>query len=214
MKKIFFSASTFAIAEYYENYNDIINNIEKAKAKIVIDWTKDWKSFQKTGKKTDTTKNKNTEILKNINWSKFLNEHTEAIKNCDALIAEVSEPTTSVGYQIFYAASHKKPILALCSNKIKDTTQIKSIINLDNPLLTFRKYTKNNLFHIVNNFINEKERRLLKFNFLVNEEIEDYLNWLEKNSKSNSKSELLREKIINKIIVNDQQYQSYIKNIK
>lgn len=213
MKKVFFSASIYAIPELIENYLEIVKNINSSGSLVISDWTKSWQTIAKNHKKTGKRKIKESDILKIIDRGKLYEEHTKAIQQCDVVIAEVTKPTITVGYQLFYAISHKKPVLALYNSKAKDIdlSVIKSIIYSESPLILLKKYDPRSLPFIINNFLNKKKEVMIKFNFIINKEIESYLRWLNKKRPDKSRSDLLREKLTDEIIVNDTEFQSSIK---
>jgi len=213
MKKVFFSASTYGLPDLFYNYIKIIDLVKENGVEIIMDWTKEWKEV---AEKYQGKKISRQAILKFIVHKKLYEEHTKAIAQCDAVIAEVSRPTLAVGYQIFYAIAQRKPVLALFSGELKNTElkQIKSIIYVKSALVSFKKYTQLSLPKTIKNFLLRQKEKLIKFNFISNREIENYLNWLYKMNPAQSKSELLREKIINEIIIDDQDYQRYLLNIK
>lgn len=214
MKKIFFSASTYAVPELIDNYLQIISAIEKNNAKVSLNWTKDWKDIAKKYKKEGKKEIEESDVLNIINRKKFFEEHLDAIIDCDALIAEVTKPTISVGYQIYFAIYNKKPILALYTD-LENTNlrTIKSIVSINSPLVLFKKYNRKSLPQIIKNFIIKRNVNLKKFNFLISNEIEEYINWLKKQNPQMSRSELLRDKISNEIIIRDNKYQNFFKKI-
>jgi nucleoside 2-deoxyribosyltransferase len=63
---------------------------------------------------------------------------TNWIKNCDALIAEVSLPSHGVGYEIGFALNLGKPVLCLHQ---RDRRVSKMITGNPNPALCIRAYT-------------------------------------------------------------------------
>jgi len=214
MKKIFFSASTYAIPELIDNYLQIISESEKNNAKVSLDWIKDWKYVAKKYRKEGKNKIEEFDALNIVNRKKFFEEHLSAIMNCNALIAEVTKPTISVGYQIYFAIYNKKPILALYTDSENNNLQtIKSIININSPLVLFKKYNQKSLPQIIKSFIKKHDVNLKKFNFLISNEIEDYISWLKKQNPQMSRSELLRDKINDEIIIRDSKYQNYLKKL-
>jgi 2'-deoxynucleoside 5'-phosphate N-hydrolase len=64
---------------------------------------------------------------RDVNW----------VKECDALIAEVSTPSHGVGYEIALAVQYQKPVLC-CYQKGKKVS--KMILGNDSPALTLCSY--------------------------------------------------------------------------
>ncbi|MDD5590069.1 MAG: hypothetical protein PHQ47_02755 [Candidatus Portnoybacteria bacterium] len=212
MKKIFFSASTYSTPELIENYLAIMDAIKKNDGCILIDWVKEWLSLAKKYKKQNKKVITGADVFKNVDRRKFLDIHNKMILQCDAVIAEVTRPSTSVGYQLLYALAHKKPVLALYQGDAPDLDieGIKRVVDTASPLIYLKKYTANSLNNIIKNFFHKSSSALKKFNFLISAEIEYYIKWLNKNQPEKSYSELLREKISNDIIACDKEYQKHL----
>lgn len=98
--KIHFTASLTGKKIFDENYRQIFSCLKKLQCSV-----RATEIFSKTREEIET---KNLE--ERIAFIKFLNE---SIKWCDSLIAEVSYPSTSVGYEINQALKSEKPVLAL-----------------------------------------------------------------------------------------------------
>ena len=200
MKKIFFSASIYFPKDTVVIYEKIIKGIRDNGDKVVAGWVNDLKRGSKEGliKKTK------------IYPDKFFS-YTQEIINSDAVIADVSHLTVGVGYQIFFANLNRKPVLALYDERLINKKKIGSIINLDSQYLFLRKYNDKSLPVIISSFLKNYNQKLSKFNFVINEEIKNYIDWLEEKSLNISKSELLREAITKKIIYKDDEYQKFLK---
>lgn len=199
MKKIFFSASIYFPKHTIFIYEKVCKSVIGAGGKVVADWID---NFKKNDKKESDKRSK-------IYPDKFF-DYTKDILSSDAVIADVSHLTVGVGYQIFFAHLNKKPVLALYDGRLINKKKIGSIINLDSHYLILRKYNEKNLSIIVSNFIKSYNHKLSKFNFMINDEIKKYINWLEGKNSNMSKSELLREAIIKKIIYADGEYQKFL----
>ena len=212
MKKIFFSASIQAMPQLIENYKLIEQEIFKNNAEIIDNWLNGWEELINKYRKKGKTSIKKEDILKKIDNNIFFENYIKKIKNCDAIIVEVSRPSIAVGYQIFFAATHKKPILALFLKGASKKEDIKNIIPLNSPYITLRKYSSKTLPYIIKTFLGKNNAILKKFNFIISEEIENYIKWLNSITPDKSKSELLREKIEREIIFNDDNYLEYLKN--
>lgn len=200
MGKVFFSASIYSLPKSFDEYSNILKVIKKTKNDLLVDWLSNWSD------KYDKNKD-----LKNINKKidvQYFFNNTEKILKADFLIAEVSNPTVGVGYQVFYASFHKIPVLALYSNDA-DIKKIKKFININSHLVFLRRYNSKNLFYIVNDFLNSREI-LKKFNFIASEKIVRYIDWLVLENNGKSRSEVLRDLIANKLMDNDLEYQKYL----
>ena len=213
MKNIFFSASIYYLSDMLVTYEEIIKYIKNSKSNVMVDWVEEWRKVHKENTKSSTLIQKKKTIYNMIEPDKFFN-NTREILNSDAVIAEVSHPTVGVGYQLFYATLNNKPVLALFDGKKGDEKKIRLIININSPLIILRKYNKESLHNIIFNFINKSNQKLSKFNFVITEEVKDYIDWLSNENQNVSRSVLLRETISNKIIFDDMEYQKYLKTKK
>lgn len=199
MKKIFFSASIYALPDAMDDYQMILDEIKKTKNKLLVDWLLIWK---KSYEKQESS----------VVDSDLFFVNSRKILESDFVVAEITNPTVGVGYQIFYATTNKKPVLALYSDSVGGIESIKKVINVDSPLVFLKKYNKNNIANLLNDFFNKKEN-LKKFNFITSERIMEYIDWLHENNPEKSRSELLREKIDNNVISKDDNYQKYLKSL-
>lgn len=79
------------------------------------------------------------------------------IKQADIFVAELSKPSSAVGYEIGFAIGNDKPTLILRSDTIK--TQLGAPLR-GNPskLLTIFKYNKYNLEEVIESFLKKAER--------------------------------------------------------
>lgn len=192
---IYFACSSTEIEKHKETYLQVVRSIRELGHKISIDWLE--KSLE-DGKSDQEWK----EIIKR--------EGIRALKGSDALIAEVSLPSSSVGYQVALAISNKRPVLCLYSADFGEKKPPKVINASSSPFLRVNKYSGSTLKQTVSKFLASLAgERLVRFNFIITPEIKEYLDWSSKDGK-NSKSEILREKM-NEIIINDKEYQRYLK---
>lgn len=196
---IYFACSSSELERYKNTYLQIAQEIIKGGHEISVDWLS----------KALKDKGKNPEVKKTI-----LKEGIDAIKTSDALIAEVSLPSSSVGYQIALAVSLKKPVLCLYSEEFGKKRPPQVIEANNSPYLLVKKYSVENLAQAISTFLKSViKKRISKFNFIVTPEINKYLGWLSNQGKT-SKSEVLREKIISLVISQDKDYQEFLSKTK
>ncbi len=148
------------------------------------------------------------EVIKDeeIKKDELYQEGIEAVKMADLLVAEISIQSVGVGYQIATAMQAKIPVLCLLSEEfgLGEPSQIIQASN--SPLITIRHYKKANIRTVLEKYFREfRKKSLMKFNFIITPEIENYLNWKSRNGKL-SKSEILRSLIKEKIIIPDKEY--------
>ncbi len=120
--KIYCSGAISGNTDYRHFYLEIINHVTSLKHVAFSQLNKD---FHSPGKISDQ------EIfMRDINW----------INNSDIFIAEVSGPSTGVGYEIAYTLYQKKiPVLALAHTGVKRVTAM--LNGCDNKLLTLQRYS-------------------------------------------------------------------------
>ena len=200
--KVYFSCSSSEIGKYKETYQDIEEAIRSLGHTITSDW------LEKVVAKVEGGKS----ILKEMDPNKLRKEAISSIERSDVLIAEVSLASSSVGYQIAYALSLKKPVLCLYSTEFGEMKPPQVINANDSLLLYVKSYERSKLKEIIKKFFADApQSRLIKFNFIISPEIENYLDWVME-IKRQSKSDYLRERVIKNIIREDKEYLNYVKS--
>lgn len=196
--KVYFAFSTFHLHKHLNQYRKIVRAIRSLGHDLTIDLI---------AKARENHKNRHFSTIKSER-EEFRKEAIERIENADVLIGETSLPSSGVGFQIAYALSRKKPVLLIYSKNFGQRRLSKVIEVVKSPLLRISAYDKD-IKKVVSEFFDNPPRPMLtKFNFIITTEIEDYLNWLHSKT-GRSKSEVLRKKIINKIIRNDEEYKTF-----
>ena len=200
--KVYFSCSSSEIGKYKDVYQEIEEAIRLRGHSIVSDWLEKVVAKIREGKETS----------KGVEPNKLRKEAISSIENSDILIAEVSLPSSSVGYQIAYALSLKRPVLCLYSTEFGEMKPPQVINANDSSLLYIKSYQRANLKETIKKFFeNVPQSRLIKFNFIISPEIENYLDWVT-NIKRQSKSDYLRERVVKNIIQEDKEYLNYVKS--
>ena len=143
----------------------------------------------------------------------FFDKDIQMIDKADFIVAEISYPSSGVGFQIAYALSKKKRVLALYKDRLNDNVS-KFLTSISQHLMTIERYDESRLLSVLDRYFSlTKPFKLYKFNFIISERIKDYLNWKAKD-KHKSISEYLREQVEKKIIDQDKNYQKYLLNKK
>jgi len=189
--KVYFVASSAGIKEYFKNYRLIIKIIKQLGHQIVDEWVEKEVAAQK----------KETPQLKRLRENIF-QRSVSAIIASDLIIAEISMPSGSVGYQIAFALDHDIPVLCLClKNRQK---YIPSMIKT-NPSqnLTTRLYTHSSLLKILTDYFQSRPKTQVKFNLYVSREMKRYLNWKSKITRI-PKSEIVRKFIEDKMLLDSE----------
>lgn len=201
--KVYFACSSKNIDQHIGNYASVIGLISDLGHTLTNDW------LSKVKVKIDEGVYSKDFV---VNKHAVRNSGIKAIRKADALVADVSIPSVSVGYQIALALTQRKPVLCLYSMDFGTKKPPQVIVSSDTKLLTVSSYNSTDYKEVVANFFAKQiENDLIKFNFVISKEIERYLDWA--SDKSNlSKSQLLREKILDKIIKTDKEYAKHLRS--
>ena len=104
--KVYFACSSLNLKDSISSYLSVVKYIKKLQHRIPNDWLSRVKREYKKGI-----------VDKEEDRVKLQEEGIRAVENCDVLIAEVSYPSGSVGFQIALALSLKKQVLCLYSTE-------------------------------------------------------------------------------------------------
>ncbi len=184
---IYISCSSADLEEYIESYSHIREEVLRLGHEIPADWLGRIIRKAKQGKND----------LKAIPDIK--DEGIKAIEKTSCLIADVSIPSSSVGYQIAYALSKKVPTLCLYSEEFGRKSPPQIIDATNSSLLRVESYNNKSLNSVIRKFFKDlPSEKLIKFNFIITPEIEEYIDKGAKRLEV-SKSEFLREKVVDLI---------------
>lgn len=188
-KKVYLTVPSAVPKEHKECLQALINYFKKdPKYNLVLDLN--WLTSEK--------KNKD-----------FYKTETHGLDESDYLIAEISYPSIGVGYLIAYGVLKKKKILCLYRDSIHKSTS-SLLDSVPKSKLTIKQYNPETLNDVLSSYFSSvKPFQLYKFNFVVDQELKDYIDWLSLNKES-STSDQLRTKIVEKIINEDEEYQEYL----
>jgi nucleoside 2-deoxyribosyltransferase len=89
--------------------------------------------------------------------AKYFTQVEKLIRQTDIFVAELTEPSPSVGYEIGYAIANSKPILILRDENAEGTLGAPFRANA-NKLITIVKYNEDNLEHEIGKFLRKAER--------------------------------------------------------
>ncbi|HRN86712.1 MAG TPA: nucleoside 2-deoxyribosyltransferase [Candidatus Dojkabacteria bacterium] len=136
------------------------------------------------------------------------NRNTKIIKSSDLVIAEVSMSDSGVGYEISYALSIKKPVLALYNEQSVEPTA-PPIIAGKSKFLTFVKYDEKNLKSTLDKYIGQIKKNLdSKFILIISSEIDRYLEWSSQENRMH-KAQIVRD-AIEKVMNKDTDYKKFL----
>lgn len=166
---VYFSASSSDLNSRKKLYISILDSIKLFGARLTYDWL------------NDKEKLKPSEIYEKA---------SEAIKNADVVVAEITYPSTGVGQQIGLALSWKIPVIAIHQLNNPDVSRF--AVGMESPYLQVKEYNQDKIESVLDeSFASVMNKQFERFNFISTREINDYLS--EHSSRQNiSKSQLLR----------------------
>jgi nucleoside 2-deoxyribosyltransferase len=190
--KIYFTASLTGKKYYLENYKKIMQYLEEMDCKVF------------SGHVFTNTKQ---QLLKETREERVAyHSYMEGkISWCDAVIAEVSFPSTSVGYEISIAVKKDKPVIALYFEKGGDYPPILRAREEENTLLI--DYNFDNLKSLLKGALNLIKTKSLekRFTMLLPPDITNYL------IKVSKKNNTHRSVYIRRLIEMDMRKKSSVK---
>ena len=202
--KVYFACSSMNLKKYIGHYLAMVIYIIGLGFEIPYNWL---------SRVSERMKDSNYDPkYHNLKKAEIQKEGIKSIKESNILIADLSVPSTSVGYQVFMAIECGLPVLCLYSLDfgLKKPPQV--IQSIDSSLLKVSSYTGNSYKKVIKDFLKKgKRKELVKFNFVATREIAEYLDWLSKKLKV-TKSAALRGEIEEKLIKPSKEYKAFIKD--
>lgn len=134
------------------------------------------------------------------------------LKNTDIIIAELSGPSSGIGYMVAKALSYKKPVLILYHKDKASAHPPIPIRGEKSRLLFFKEYDADQLESIIEDFISKARKQLdSKFILIIPPDIDHYLEWAAEHRRLH-KAQIVRESIEDKMKRN-KEYRQYIESI-
>lgn len=185
---IHFGGPSFGIEKRIKLYRGIINLIHELDHNIAHDWIEP--AYHKALKSQNDSQ---SHLIPN--WEAVCAMLEDSINRCDiAIIYAAPESYMGVGYQIALALQKNKPVLVI--REKEDITTI-FITGVRNPLLTLIESSADTLEDNIKSFITQNDVNLkdLRFNFVIDRQIHNYLKWLSYDS-GKTKAEIVRDLIM------------------
>ncbi len=201
--KVHFACSTSKLSRYKENYLAISRHIKELGHVLTRDWIDEAIKFYDQGKL-------------DIDRDDLYRKSMESILTSDDVVVEGTVSSFSVGHQITVALSKNKPVLFLVYKESGDKGYFKNsfVDGIKSPLLTVAKYSLHNLRDILEDFFTRNKGGVtVKFNIVLTNEIDNYLDWAGFTYKTN-KSEFIRKIIQKHMLESDPRYQKYLNQLK
>lgn len=178
--KVHFIGSMTDLENNIGTFRSIVDIIKKSGAKLTREWVEGAYSTNQINDEDD---------IETV-WPKIYRENKEAVSRADVIIAEISNRSFLVGFQVAYALQMKKPVLLLSNH---NRTRGAIGLSENEEIIKFSRYDSTNLEAIIVNFISENSsaNKDLRFNFFIDRKILNYLNWASFQT-GDTKSEIIR----------------------
>jgi len=163
--KIYFAASLSGKNKHKESYESIVNSLKDLGHKLISDHVL----------KTDYESVKNASDRELV---KYYKKTLHNISDSDLIVAEVSHPTIGIGHEISLAMEKGKPAIVLYEEGVPIPQILKAVPS--GNVKTY-KYTLENINQILSSAVKDMKGTLpIRFNFFIQSEINDYLDWISK----------------------------------
>ncbi|HSX07612.1 MAG TPA: hypothetical protein VLG11_01840 [Candidatus Saccharimonadales bacterium] len=184
--KVHFLTSRASLLNDIESLRKIISTVKEAGHTLDDDWIEGAYS-RETGKDSAAKTSANTKA----DWSAIFKNSIETIAKSDVVIAETSNPSFAIGYQVAVAVQQKKPVLLL-RHEASDMNAY--IMGVEDGWTQHENYTEDTLVGIVEKFIADNDilSKDMRFNFFIDRKIYNYLRWAALRT-GKTKAEILRE---------------------
>jgi hypothetical protein len=140
-----------------------------------------------------------TEGIKGVvDWNAVFKENMESLNKADVMVAEVTEKSFGVGFQVALAAQQKKPILLLHQKHGYKKSLADGVAG---DYIERKDYQNGDEIEgLVNAFLekNDIKAKDMRFNFFIDRNIYNYLRWAAAKS-GKTKAEILRELVLDEI---------------
>lgn len=175
--KAHFIASTINLKEDIKSFRLIVDAIKKEGATLSKEWLE-----------TAYKRINNPDFEKT--WKEIYRESLDAISRSDVIVAEVSEKSFLVGFQVACALQMKKPILLLSRHTNAEGALG---VSLNEEIIKFCTYTDDNVRECIKGFMDENRAgtKSIRFNFFIDRKSLNYLNWASLRT-GETKAEIIR----------------------
>jgi hypothetical protein len=172
--------SRYEIAKNIDHLRQLVKIVHREGHKLADDWVDESYKSQQVDLKD----------FKDTDWSVLYKDSVEAISRADAVVAETSTPSFSVGYQVALAVSMKKPVLVLNREGVEKSFFASGV----EVGITYKKYTNDNVDQMLTKFLSDNNisTKDMRFNFFIDRSIYNYLRWSALKT-GKTKAEILRE---------------------
>jgi hypothetical protein len=182
---VHFIAGKTNIEQNIKYLRQIVTTIYKSGHVLARDWVEPAYILQTGGMKRP------------VDWQEVFRENIESLNKADVLIAETTEKSFGVGYQVALAAQQKKPILLLQRKEVAKESFANGLVLED---IRRMNYDEKNVEATIEKFLkdNDIKAKDMRFNFFIDRPIYNYLRWAAFKS-GKTKAEILRELVTKEI---------------
>jgi len=165
--KVFFSASILGRDSFEENYKAIVDDLKDRGYKVQSDHVL---GVDKKKLSDVSDKYRIDYYRKLVKW----------ISESDLIVAEVTQPSISIGHEVSLALEKGKNVIALSS-----TTRGPAIfLAMKSDKLQMLKYNLEDLHFVLDKAIKRARSNTdIRFNFFISPQINDYLDWISKEKR-------------------------------
>lgn len=165
--KAYFTASLSGKGQYKEHYITIVNTLKRLGYEVIADHIL----------KTDPSEVIQQEVEDVMSFYKRMQQW---VKSSNVIVAEVSNPSTSVGYEIALALEMEKPVIALYLEG-REPTLLKGNVSEKFILIS---YAPEKIDIVLKESLEDaKDQVDVRFNFFVSPKIVRFLDWIAKKKK-------------------------------
>lgn len=188
--KVFFSASILGRDKFDGNYRAIVDDLRERGFKV------------QAGHVLNLDEKKLAEVSDKYRIE-YYKKLIKWISEADIVVAEVSNPSVSIGHEISIALEKGKNVIALSSVSRGPAV----LLAMKSEKLQMVKYTLEDLHEVLDRAINKARTRTdIRFNFFVSPEINEYLDWISR-VKRIPRAVYLRE-LLEKEMAKNREYKS------
>lgn len=177
---VHFITTVTSLNDNMDNLRSVIKALKDKGHVLSRDWIENAYESIKDGKDIDER-----------TWQSIIDEDFEAIAKADVIIAEVSDDSTAIGYQIATAIHQKKPTLLI----LREGQRVPRFTwNIPSNFLSRIEYNQDNVVDRITPFLEENDigTKDMRFNFFIDRPIYNYLRWAALKT-GKTKAEVLRE---------------------
>lgn len=185
----------------------IVTSIKSIDDQVIVDITN---QLDRLG--INISINKRTDKADEKSKKDYYKKVTRSIKTSDFVIAEGSNPSISLGFEISYAITEKKPVLLLVSEESKEETIDDYLLHgATTKYLKIKKYKKTDDINLAIKYFLSDIKDIIdtKFILIIPAFIDKYLEWNVR-YRGLSKAEVTRKSIEKAMALDDSYTQALI----